>query len=176
MHKDMWPKIWNLQSYMSEGVSRWHGLWSLLLPLRGKYCLSYSSHTLITYSVYFHIGSFFTTIQTSSGSLAKNLRSDVRIPAAIRNATRPAHHAFKTALGLVSTKVGALCPAQHLATASHARIAAPKISSAAIDVQVSVASYVQWDIASYVPTNKGRELTCWNSSPSAKWTSIACLL
>jgi hypothetical protein len=72
-------------------------------------------------------------------TLANQLRSGVLTLDATKNATKPVHHAFKTALGPVSTKVAAPCLALHLATAFHVLNAVPKISLAAISAANSTA-------------------------------------
>jgi hypothetical protein len=113
---------------------------------------------------------FLTATETFHRTLAKQLRSNVHILDATRNATRPVHHAFKAVHGPVSTKAAAPCLAQHLAIAFHARSAVPKTSLAAINAQISVARSVRWTIVRYSLISKGRELTCLNSNPLAKWT------
>ena len=75
--------------------------------------------------------------------LLTRLRSDVHTLDAIRNATRPARHAFKIALGHVSIRDVAPCHALRLVIAFRARNAVPKNSLAAINVRASVARFVQ---------------------------------
>lgn len=103
-------------------------------------------------------------VRAISWLLLNQIRSDVVIHDATRNATRLVLRAFKTAPGPVRIKVAAPCLVQHPAIVSHVRSVVLKPCLALINVRVSAGRPVHQRIAKFAPIRRIIGLICLNSS------------